>query len=458
MTAPAAARARPRTPAPAPAVGRGADAGARRMLEHEGRALLTRLARVRPFALSETTVPAAAFTVDAQAAIERYLASGRRTLRQEVLAYLDWLRGPGGRGASDEEAHRRFVYLRLRFNVVLSHFDMFSEVQTQRSEHETGVFLSGLDAVAADALELPGRPYEVPPVICYLQRGQGASIRRARTRLPGGGENPVAIIKVPRERMVGSGVASSLVHEVGHQGAALLGLVESVRPALQQAAARGGPATQAWQLWERWSSEIIADLWSVARVGVASTLGLMGVVALPRPFVFRRALDEPHPIPWIRVKLSCAMGAELYPHPQWARLAALWERFYPAQTADAAMRALLALLEAQVRPLVTLLVNHRPPALGGRSIGEALRSADREPARLAALYRRWERVPALAERARPALVFAAVGQAKMDGRITPEQESRALAHLLTYWALRSTIDAREICASAGRRAARAATA
>ena len=37
--------------------------------------------------------------------------------------------------------------------------------------------------------------------------------------------NPVAIIRVPRERMVGHGIASSLVHEVGHQGAALLGLV-----------------------------------------------------------------------------------------------------------------------------------------------------------------------------------------------------------------------------------------
>jgi hypothetical protein len=349
------------------------------------------------------------------------------------------------------------VYLRLGFNVVLSHFDMFSEVQTQRSEHETGVFLAGLDAVAADALDLPGRPYAPPPVICYLQRGQGASIRRARTRLPGGGENPVAIIKVPRERMVGSGVSSSLVHEVGHQGAALLDLVESVRPALQRMAARGGPAAAAWRCWERWSSEVLADLWSVARVGVASTIGLMGVVALPRPFVFRRSLDEPHPVPWIRVKLSCAMGELLYPDPQWARLAALWERFYPVRDADAPTRALLALLEAHARPFVALLLAHRPKALGGRALADVLRSPDREPARLRALFGQWERAPLLMRRARPALVFAAVGQAKMDGRITPEQESRVLAHLLTYWALRSTIDAREICASAARRPARAAT-
>ena len=51
----------------------------------------------------------------------------------------------------------------------------------------------------------------------------------------------------------------------------------------------------------------------------------MGVVSLPRPFVFRPNTDDPHPTPWVRVKLSCAIGEKLFPHPQWARLAALWE-------------------------------------------------------------------------------------------------------------------------------------
>ena len=166
---------------------------------------------------------------------------------------------------------------------------------------------------------MPGGYYEAPPVICYLDRGIGAAIRRARTRLPGGGANPVAIIRVPRERMVGNGIASSLVHEVGHQAAALLDLVNSLRPVLQGLQRGRASERQAWQLWERWISEIVADFWSVARLGVSSTMGLMGVVSLPRPFVFRLNVDDPHPVPWIRVKLSCAMGNALYPHPQWAR-------------------------------------------------------------------------------------------------------------------------------------------
>ena len=163
--------------------------------------------------------------------------------------------------------------------------------------------------VSSDALALPGY-YEAPPIICYLDRGVGAAIRRARTRLPGGGENPVAIIRIPRERMIGSGIASSLIHEVGHQGAQLLGLRQFLATgAARQAKPGGDPLV--WQLWERWISEIVSDFWSVARIGVVSTLGLIGVVSLPRPFVFRINVDDPHPIPWIRVKLSCAIGDAL---------------------------------------------------------------------------------------------------------------------------------------------------
>jgi len=80
--------------------------------------------------------------------------------------------------------------------------------------------------------------------------------------------------------MVGSGIASSLVHEVGHQASVLLDLVNSLRPVLHGMQATPNPDRIAWQLWERWISEIVADFWSVAKVGVASTLGLMGVVSL----------------------------------------------------------------------------------------------------------------------------------------------------------------------------------
>src|SRR5215475_9436592 len=252
-----------------------------RLLDEEVRALRTRLDRVKPFALLEPMVPAANLFPNAQSAIEQTMIEGRRELRRLIDGFLAWLRQARAT-ARPAQAQRRLSILRLRFHAVLNEFDMFSEVITQRSEHDNGTWLSGLDVVAADALTLPGSFYRLPPIICYLERGPGAAIRRARTRLPGGRINPAAIIKVPRERMVGSGIGSSLVHEAGHQGAALLDLVVSLRPVLQGLQRDGAPDRDLWGMWERWISEIIADFWSVARVGITATLGLIGVVSLPR--------------------------------------------------------------------------------------------------------------------------------------------------------------------------------
>ena len=421
-----------------------------RALDNEARALLTRLARVKPFALLEPMLPAAAPSTAAQGAVERYLADGRRELRGRIRDFRRWLRRAAAAGAPPSEAQKLFTILRLRFNTLLSQFDLFADVITQRSEHETGVWLSGLEAVAADALALPGY-YEPPPVLCYLDRGPGAAIRRARTRLPGGSQNPVAIIRVPRERMVGSGIASSLVHEVGHQAAALLELVESLRPTLK-GMQRG--AQSPWHFWERWVSEVVADFWSVARVGVGSTTGLMGVVSLPRAFVFRVNDDDPHPTPWIRVKLSCAIGRSLYPHPQWDAVEKMWEALYPPEDLRPEVGELLGALAESIPAYITLLAEHRPRLLRGATLGEALATRERQPARLSAYFREWRGSPEMMRRMPPSLVFAVLGQARMDGRLSPEEESRAVAYLLTYWALQGSLRG-PVSAPAGRQARRA---
>ncbi|SFD98540.1 hypothetical protein [Nitrosomonas sp. Nm166] len=419
------------------------------MLEQEARALMTRLQRIKPFVLHESMLPTAAILPAAQTGIERYLMKGRRELRDLIRRYISWLRGPSGQRATPAQAQRLFSLLRLRFNTILTQFDLFNDALTQRSENEIGVWLSGLDIVSADALTLPGHYYDVPPVICYLDRGVGAAIRRARTRLPGGGENPVAVIRVPRERLIGSGIASSLIHEVGHQAAALLNLVNSLRPVLQGMQRGSGSHSAIWSLWERWISEIVADLWSVARIGIASTLGLMGVVSLPRAFMFRLNRDDPHPSPWIRVKLSCAMGQTLYPHPQWGRLARLWETYYPLSGLDAEQQRNYDALQATLPGFVALLVNHRPLSLRGHSLAEALQVRNRQPHQLQALLRVWQQQPSKMYWASPTLAFAVIGQARSDGRMSPEQESTILGKLLTHWALSSTLKIAADCSRQG---------
>lgn len=416
------------------------------LVEQEARALLVRLGRVKPFALQQTMVPAAALPPASLSAIDRYLIDGRQKVHRMVSKFISWLRSAEGQSASPEVAQRHFSMLRMRFNVTLSHLDIFAAVLTQRSEQETGIWLAGLDIVAAEALSLKGNYYSLPGVICFLDRSHGAAIRRARTRLPGGGDNPVAIIRMPRERMVGSGIASSLVHEVGHQAVALLDLIASIRPLLRGMQRSGGEEGTAWGYWDRCISEILADFWSVARVGITSTLGLMGVVTLPRYFVFRLNLDDPHPAPWLRVRLSCAIGRALYPHPQWDTMENIWLSYYPPRDLNDETRKLFDTLVKTMPGLATLLAHHRPKSLRGASLQEALQTSERQPERLSALFQSWRGSRSEMYKASPTMVFAVIGQARAEGSITPEVEGRIFADMLKYWALRDTLDTAVYCA------------
>ena len=219
------------------------------MLTQEARALLTRLGRVRPFALLEPMVPAAALLPTAQSAIEEYLVVGRRSLRRQVArASSIGCAVPAG----EREQRPGAATLLDPALAVQRRADPVRSLQRRRSPSAASTTPAcgcrGSTSSSADALALAGQPYQVPPIICYLDRGAGAAIRRARTRLPGGGANPVAIIRVPRERMVGSGIASSLFHEVGHQAARAArsrGIAAS--GAARHAARRGSDDAPVWQ-------------------------------------------------------------------------------------------------------------------------------------------------------------------------------------------------------------------
>jgi hypothetical protein len=415
------------------------------LLAQEARALLTRIDRLSPYALRMPMVSAAAISPAAQTGIEKLLIRGRRDLASMVRRFLGWLHREDHAPIA-AHAQRRFNILRLRFNTIIRHFDVFAAVLGQRSEHEIGVWVAGLDDAAEDALALPGGYFVPPPIICYLDRNHGASIRRAYTRLPGGGANPVTVISIPRERMIGSGIASSLVHEVGHQGAALLKILPSLRAELHDRRRSDPDAAVAWYWFERWISELLADFWSVARIGVGSTLGLMAVLSLPRPFVFRLDEHDPHPIPWLRVKASCAFGDLLYPHPQWRRLARVWEALYPPTGVDSIVGEVIARCAPALDELAELIAMHRPLSLRGNTLGNVLAAEHLRPEHLRRQLEIWRAQPRLVETAAPCHAFAVIGQARADDKLTPESEAQVLSRLLAYWALKSSLETTAHCA------------
>ena len=388
---------------------------------------------MQPFEMSMPMVSAAAIPYQAQKGIYRLIRAGKARLGKKVRLFIRKLQGT--EEIPFEKCQAAYAVLKLQFNALLDEFEVFAEVVCQRSEHNTGIWVAGLDTLAEDALATIRSFSELPPVICYLDRGHGAAIRRARTRLAGGDENPVAVIKIPRERMVASGIGSSLVHEVGHQVAALLELIPSIKPLLQEMADKEPGNKAAWLLLSRWISEVLSDCWSVALLGISATTGLMSVVSLPRYFIFRISADDPHPFPWIRVKISLAFGKMLYPEDQWQRLERLWETMYPLTGLAPSAFALINQLQSVLDRFVGLVIHHKPRKLKGLELRQIVPLANRSPGQLRRLFQQWRSNQQLMARQPPTLVFAVVGQARADNTITPFAENQLLSRMLRHWAL-----------------------
>ena len=125
----------------------------------------------------------------------------------------------------------------------------------------------------------------------------------------------------------------------------------------------------------------MSDCWALGHLGITATYGLLSVVSLPSYFVFRIGTDGPHPFPWIRVKISLALGAALFPDPQWAALNRQWHDLYPTTELSAEKRALIGRLEAVLPAFARLVLDHRSPALRGQRVADIFPAARRQPAR-----------------------------------------------------------------------------
>jgi hypothetical protein len=404
-------------------------------LKNEAQSLLERLKQVKPFSMTMPMVRGASVSAHALKEIVDLLEKGKLEMYHAIDGFVKKIVVARNQGDADIcNLQSAFTIQKLRYNSILDQLDIFADVLSQRSEHEVGIWLSGLDVAAEDGLACCKSYFDIPPLAVFLERGHGAAIRRARTRLPGGDENPVAVIQLPRERMVGSGIASSLIHEVGHQAAESLELTKELRIVLGQKAAHAHSYKNAWKHYERWISEILADCWAMGHLGVCATQGLMGVVTLPKYFQFRLDLSDPHPAPYVRVKLSCAFGKALFPHPQWDRIWKLWQTFYPTEGLPAEKLQLLQDLEKTEQEFVKTVLNHRAASMKGRSLAEILPYKERQPQQLQQVYNAWKEKPVLMESAAPTLVFAVLGHAKHNLLIDEIEENRLLTQQLRNWA------------------------
>jgi hypothetical protein len=324
--------------------------------------------------------------------LEAYLEA---TIRTELTGAIDRLERDGDvlvarlRAARrlEELASLRADVVRYRANVGRAEqlLEFFGDAVRSRSTPKLAAMLRGLDALAGTAMDAVLRPLgrRTPPVLTYLDRGLGASILRAGVRLWDlESINPVAAIKITRHNLRRP---TALIHEAGHQVAAMLGFNEELARMLEAAMGPAGPEVAA--IWASWSSEIAADAHAFVHTGYAAVAGLHDVVSGdPRTF-FDLRLGDPHPVPYLRVLLGVAMCRRFYGAGPWDDLADAWQASYRLDAAPSPSRALIGRSLPLIDRVVETTLRTPAGAFGRRALAELVDPARVAPAELAALAR-----------------------------------------------------------------------
>lgn len=232
--------------------------------------------------------------------------------------------------------------VRRRYVQAETVLDFYGDAVNTRTSPRIGEILRGLDVLAVDSLQRGLQPLGigVPPVLCYLDKGLGASILRVDARLWDASLSPVAAIKITHHNLRRP---TSLVHETGHQFAHLTGWTAELGDALH--AVMHGVSPAAAEVWRSWASEVAADVYAFALLGYAPLPALATVVDGPTRAVLRMPFGDPHPFGWIRVQLGAALCRSWYGPGPWDGLAQVWQARHrledgPSDTAAVARASL----------------------------------------------------------------------------------------------------------------------
>src|SRR5215212_8724672 len=175
-------------------------------------------------------------------------------------------------------------------------FDYYVDLLHTRSERGLGPILRGCDKICYTSLQLGLQTLglEIPNLVCYQDRGEGASIMKAGIYLWDGQTNPAAIIKVVRSAIPLPRL-TSILHECGHQAAHMTNWNRELADLLYTTISAEGGSAHLASMWSSWASEIAADFWALHQSNFASVLGLSEVVTGSSDRVFRVIVGDPHP-------------------------------------------------------------------------------------------------------------------------------------------------------------------
>jgi hypothetical protein len=315
-------------------------------------------------------------------AIRASLRSAVSRLRREIDILEARLTAATGENAL-EQLRRDVVEFRKRFLLVEGVLEFYGDAINTRTTPKLASLLRACDELARMAMEgalLPlGHP--VPPVLCFVHKGLGASILRASQRLWDGVTlNPAAVVKITRHNLYRP---TALIHEAGHQVAAELGWAEELSRLFETRLAHAGRELAG--VWSSWTTEIVADLFAFVQTGYGAVAGLHDVVAGDQHAVFRFLPGDPHPIAYLRVLLGTELCTRSYGLGPWDELAQAWLLAHPLSDAPTAIRPFIRRSTSLLSEIAELCLRSRLRAFHGRSLVDLIDPRRVAPTELAAL-------------------------------------------------------------------------
>lgn len=312
----------------------------------------------------------------AWASLERYLGLALRghltdrvlRLKREADAMRFQLRG--ARSLEDlDEVRRRVVRFRSQYLAVESVMEFFGDAVGSRANPRMAALLAACDRIAARSMQqlLDPLGHVTVPCLVFVEKGLGAAVLRANAYWDPVSVNPVAAVKMTRHNLLRP---TSLTHETGHQVSAITGWTQEFATVIAQELADEPTIAAAWSSW---SSETVADAYSVALTGYASVAALHDVVAGEDETVFRQLPGDPHPVAFIRVLLGVELvNRALGPGGPQDELAAAWTSAHPLENATPSV-AELARRSLPLLPRIAEVCLSRPMrAFGNRALTDII--------------------------------------------------------------------------------------
>ena len=303
-------------------------------------------------------------------ALERYLGVALRGNLDDAVARLRAQAGAveaalaaAGTTAEFEDVRRLVVRLRARYIQAETLVAFYSNAVNARTGPEVAALLRACDVLARACMATVLEPLRlpVPPVLCYVDRGLGASILRSGLRLwDGVTVSAVAAIRTTWHNLL---TQTAICHEAGHYTNSATGWNGELATTFTAAlGATAGPA------FAGWASEIAADAVAFCCTGYGAVAALHDVVAGEDTSVYAASPFDPHPPPFLRVLLNVEFCRRFYGSGPWDDLADAWLAAHPLAYATGAERPLLEHARGVLDDVTDLVLRRPYRAFGDRPL------------------------------------------------------------------------------------------